>query len=179
MFNIGVPGPKGNSGHHNLLVRRVLMDKESKIKAHGLFYDGEVSKLYKYIKPLIDQNDPDAMYYFSCIGLPSWNESDEEFEVRRWKFLNQAADLGSPEALYKIAVCYSAGDLVERDCLKAATLFKKAAEAGHVLSQFECGLDLLYGSNGCEKDEVSGLNYIRQAAGNDLEEAREFLEKRK
>ena len=55
-------------------------------------------------------------------------------------------------------------DMVGVDKIKAAQLFKRAAELKYAESQCIHGTALLYGVGYFEKDERSGLEYILQSA---------------
>lgn len=140
------------------------MDRDLKVKAYDLFESGDLDELYLLIKPLIANNDPDAIYLYSCFSLPEWEESDEQFEERSAKLLKFSAENGVPEALYKLACAYLIGDGVDLDAKKSAFLFKLAAEKGHSRSKLSYGLDLFYGDNGVPINKSLGLGFIKEAA---------------
>jgi TPR repeat protein len=129
---------------------------------------------YKLIKPLLAEGNPAALFLYSHFSI-SRVETEEEFDKRRIEMLRRAAGLGYAPALYALGVCYDTGDLVEGDPSYAATLFKAAAEKGYPKAKFLHGLNLLYASNGMPKDEASGLQWIRNAAHEEVEEAQEYL----
>ncbi|MDO9212950.1 MAG: SEL1-like repeat protein [Methylococcales bacterium] len=109
-------------------------------KADSLSCDSELEKFYGLIENMVEESDADALYFYSCSSLRKWHETDEMFDGRRWALLLKAAAAGSPDALYGLAMCYFAGDKVTKDSEKASSLFKQAAEKGHVKSKFEYGL---------------------------------------
>ncbi|EJK44965.1 hypothetical protein THAOC_36455 [Thalassiosira oceanica] len=55
------------------------------------------------------------------------------------ELLTEAAELGSLEALYSLGLAYMNGDLVQRNEVKAAEFWTKAAMQGHVLSRNNLG----------------------------------------
>lgn len=92
------------------------------------------------------------------------DESLENYDKRRIKQLQCSVNLGYVPAMHELAIHYDNGELVSRDTEKAAQLFKLAAENGHPHSQWIYGLDLLYGTNGIEKNQNLGIDYIKQSA---------------
>ncbi|UTW46343.1 sel1 repeat family protein [bacterium SCSIO 12696] len=148
--------------------RQILDDAKKEIE------QGDCSLAYKILQPLINDENPEALYLFSMFGLSN-GESIEEFEKRSVRLLTKAAGFEYPPAQYALGVYYDGGDLVEQDKLKAAMLFKAAAINGHSKAQLSYGLDLFYGSNGVKKDHILGLKYIQKAAEAGVEEAAEVL----
>jgi TPR repeat protein len=129
---------------------------------------------YKLIEPLLAEGNPAALFLYSHFSF-SELETEEEFDKRRIEMLRRAAGLGYAPALHALGVCYDTGDLVEGDPSYAATLLKAAAEKGHPKAKFLHGLNLFYASNGMHKDEELGLQLIRDAAQEGVEEAQEYL----
>lgn len=152
-----------------LQIRQVLDDAKKEID------QGDCSLAYKILQPLIEEENPEALYLFSMFSLPN-DESIEDFEQRSVKLLTKAAEYEYPPAQYALGVYYDGGDLVKRDKVKAAMLFKAAAINGYPKAQLSYGLDLYYGSNGIQKSVDLGLDYIRKAADNGVEEAVETLD---
>jgi len=66
---------------------------------------------------------------------------------------------------------------VSRDYSQAAELYAQAAELGYPASQFNYGV-LLYFGRGVSEDKNLGVRWIRRAAGQNLAQAEEFLQKR-
>lgn len=152
-----------------LQVRQSLDDAKKAIE------QGDCSLAYKILKPLIDDDNPEALYLFSMFSLPN-DESIKDFEQRSVRVLTKAAACEYPPAQYALGVYYDGGDLVKQDKLKAAMLFKAAAISGYSKAQLSYGLDLYYGSNGIPKDVDRGLDYIRKAADAGIEDAVEALD---
>lgn len=152
-----------------LQVRQRLDDAKNEIE------QGDCGLAYKLLQPLIDQENPEALYLFSMFSLPN-DESIEDFEQRSVSLLTKSAACEYAPAQYALGVYYDGGDLVKQDKLKAATLFKAAAISGYSKAQLSHGLDLYYGSNGISKDVTLGLDFIRKAADAGVEEAVEMLD---
>lgn len=93
----------------------------------------------------------------------------------------QSAEQDYPPALFVPGVYYDTGEMVDSgvmvgvDKIKAAQLFKRAAELKHAESQCIHGTALLYGAGYFEKDERRGLEYILESARAKFEGALEFL----
>jgi TPR repeat protein len=152
-----------------------LQIKQDLANAKKEIEQGDCGLAYKILCPLINSEEPEALYLYSMFGLLN-DETIEEFEHRSVKLLMRATELEYPPAQFALGVYYEGGDLVKKDDLLAAQLFKKAALNGHPKSQLSYGLDLYYGSNGITKDQKLGLSYIKKAADNKIEEAIEALE---
>ncbi len=156
-----------------------MMDFITRRRAYHMLRTGRNFKgLFKLIKPHVLAKDADALYIYSCFTLPEWNEDDEAFFKRRFKYLRFAAQAGHIEALHEVGLIYHTGfGGVEQDKRKAAQIFKAAAEKGHPASMLFYGLDLFYGSCGIEKDESLGISYVTQAVDNGVKDARYTLNK--
>jgi len=135
---------------------------------------GSVARALEILKPLIEEDNPAALFYASGVSAESI-ETLEQFETRHIRQLKKSAELGYAPALHKLAICYDNGDPVPRDTGKAAQLFRQAAEKGHPHAQWIYGVDLLRGQNGIEKNEVLGLTYIEKAADAKFEGALETM----
>jgi TPR repeat protein len=136
---------------------------------------GDYSGALLQLRPLLDSEVPEALFIFSTFSIAG-TETDSEFERRSLKLLRRASELGYPPAIYALGVCYEAGDLISADLNKAATLFEAAARLGYSKAKFRFGLNVFYGTAGTPRDEESGLRLIREAAGEGVEEAHEYLE---
>lgn len=135
---------------------------------------GEFREAYEVLRPLLDIEVPEALFIYSTFSIAG-AESEEEFERRSAELLRRAADFGHPSSLYALGACHEVGDLVEANPIYAASLFQAAAEKGHPKAKFRHGLNLYYGSNGVPRNERLGLELIRAAAQEGVEDAREFL----
>lgn len=135
---------------------------------------GDSRKAISLLQPLIEKKNHEALFLYSHLSIFG-TETDEEFDERRIRILRSLSEVGYPPALYELGVCYDTADIVERSSVLASELYKKAAEAGYPKAKLSHGLDLYYGSNGITKNETLGLNFIRQAAAEKVEEADEIL----
>ena len=77
--------------------------------------------------------------------------------------LRQAADKGSAEALYRLAIRHAAGKGVPEDPEQARRLMKKAADLGHAEAMREMAEYLMKGYGG-PKDAEAGFALMRKAA---------------
>jgi TPR repeat protein len=118
-------------------------------------------KASQLLKPLVDEGNAAALYYAASFGF---SDEGDEFEKRHIRQLEASAAKGFAPAVHALAICYDAGDMVDRDTKKAALLFKRAAEARHPYAQWIHGNDLLFGRNGIEHNEELGLKLIRESA---------------
>ena len=90
------------------------------------------------IRARVKKKDPEAMnhlgekYFYGDLGL----QNDERKAVSLW---TEAAELGSIEALFNLALAYERGNVVEKDEMKAAEFYTKAAIQGHVESRYNLG----------------------------------------
>ncbi len=125
------------------------------------------------IQDLVDKKSPIALYYASQFIRST--ESDIDFDKRKLGQLHLSAEKGYVPAIHELAIHYDVGDIVSQDTVKAAKLFKDAAEAGHPHAQWIHGLDLLYGRNGVQLNERLGVSYIRQSAEAKFEGALESV----
>ena len=82
----------------------------------------------------------------------------------------------SPEYRYKIMNSYEAGlkAYAEQDYPAAVESFKFAAERGHTEARFQLG-KCYYDGMGVEKNEAEGVRWLRAAAEQGDETAKEFL----
>ena len=90
------------------------------------------------VQARVAKKDPEAMYllgkqYFhGDLGL----QKDMRNAIRLY---NEAADLGSIEALYHLGLAYDLGEGIEQDQAKAVEFYTKAAMQGHVESRHNLG----------------------------------------
>jgi TPR repeat protein len=89
-------------------------------------------------------------------------------QARAW--LEKAAASGDPSALYALARAMSEGtEQVAPDAVRAADLYRRAAEKGHALAGLRYGLALSEGS-GVKPDPVAAQRFLRQAQESGLPE---------
>ena len=152
------------------------MDEKTKKKAFDLCETGDAEVLWDLIKPYLEKDDPYAHYFYSCFGLPEWNESDEELERRMLKHLQIAAEADIPNAKFRLGCLHFCGAYgVEEDKVKCSRFIKEAAEAGHSEAKIYYGKDLVFGSFGIQKDVEKGLDYLQQAVDEGADYADEHL----
>ncbi|MHA6897300.1 tetratricopeptide repeat protein [Ralstonia pseudosolanacearum] len=143
-------------------------------EAESAIQNGSSRRAFALLAPLLRQQIPDAMYLASCIGKE--RESREAFDMRRFWLLNQAARLGHAHSIYLLGVQYECGDGVIKSIEIASALFERAALLGHGRAKLSFGLDLVRGLNRIPRDVERGLEYIRQAAAENVEGAAEILD---
>jgi TPR repeat protein len=141
---------------HEAPAQKVLDDARACINAE------KFEEAYRLLMPLIAAGNAEAMYLGAGFSLA--NEKSEEYERRHLELIVQSAGKDYPPALYVIGVYHDTGEMVSVDKAKAAQFFKRAAELKHAHSQCIHGIDLLYGTNGIEKDEQRGIQYILESA---------------
>ena len=99
--------------------------------------DNDAGKL-ALVHARVEKKDPDAIhflgerYFFGGLGL----QKDMRKAVKLWE---EAAELGSVDALFNLGVSYGTGDGVQKDEAKASEYYKKAAMQGHVESRHNLG----------------------------------------
>ncbi len=147
---------------------KLLHDAEMKME------NGQFKTAYELIEPLLAKGNPAALFLYSHFSL-SGTEREEEFEKRSIEMLKTAAETGFAPAVYSLAVCYELGDRIAMNKVRAADLFKQAAEARYAKAKVSHGLNTYYGSYGVSKDTVLGLELIREAASEGCDEASEAL----
>ncbi len=100
------------------------------------------------------------------MGLGCDQNKEQGFE-----YITKAADMGVPEALYRLAFDYRDGsDIVKQDKKKSFELFLKAADKGYISACLEVGL-MYENGDGCEKDPKKAFHYYEIAANAGLHTA--------
>ena len=77
-------------------------------------------------------------------------------------YLQKAADQEQIDALVKIGLFYLTGFIVGANSHQAALYFKKAADKGSVIGQFNYGLSLLKGEGLNKKSSLPGAFFVMQ-----------------
>jgi TPR repeat protein len=105
-----------------------------------------------------------GILYLRGQGMPA-----DLIQARAW--LEKAAAGGDPQALYTLgrALSESAGQAVA-DPVRAADLYRRAAEKGNALAGLRYGLALSEG-NGVKRDPVAAQRWLMQAQENGIPEA--------
>lgn len=83
-------------------------------------------------------------------------------EAFRWYM--KAANTGSAEGQYIVAVHYSNGDGVAKDDNAARDWYVKAANNGHTTAMYILGQGYEFGQKGCPKDNAQALQWYLKAA---------------
>lgn len=78
---------------------------------------------------------------------------------------HRSADMGDPEGMYNLGVCYEygKGGLTE-DEAKAVEWYKKAAEAGYATAMYKLGGAYKWGQGGLTRDTSKAVEWYRKAA---------------
>ena len=96
-------------------------------------------------------------------GKASYNIKDYKAAVMSFSL---SAELGNPEAMYRLGKCFLDGTGVERDTAEAIAFFCKAEEADYYMDaqmQFAIG-ELLFYDNDIEENESEAVKWYRKAA---------------
>ena len=101
-------------------------------------YPGNYADGLAMIKARVEKKDPEAIYHLGakyCHGEIGF-QKDTQKAVGLWE---EAAELGSIEALCSLGTEYFLGDGAQEDKTKGAEYYKKAAMRGHVQSRYNLG----------------------------------------
>lgn len=147
------------------------MNEDQVCKANNLFDSGLTSELYEFIKPFLKVNDPIAMYFYSCVSLSEWNESDEDFDRRNIELLEKSASAGFAPAMYRLSALYFTGDKGKIDVVAGKRLLDEAFEMGYGPAKLTIGINTYYGVNGYSKSIEKALALISNAKEDGVEGA--------
>ena len=78
--------------------------------------------------------------------------------------LRPLAEQGDPWAQGYLAVLYAHGHGVPQDDTEAAKWYRRAAEQGHAVGQYQLGLYYAEGRGGVPRDDTQAVKWYRQAA---------------
>ena len=106
-------------------------------------------------------------------GYQSYLKGDYRAAYDEWLPL---AELGDAEAQYNLGVLYDEGAGIERDLIKAAEWYRKAADRGFVDAQINLGM-MYYQGQGFTRDLVEAAKWFRRAATQGDREAAGYLER--
>ena len=151
------------------------MENEIKQKAEALLDEGEVEALYTLLAPYLEQGDAYAQFLYSSFSLESTGETEEEFEARSMKLLEQASEGGVAEASYRLGVMGLYGDFADANAKSSSEYFERAIAQGHSHSKFTYGFNLYYGVSDLKQDKARGLKLMEEAAQEGVELAAEEL----
>lgn len=130
-------------------------------EARRCIEQGKLSDAHRILDPMLIDGNSEAEYL--AAGISRKEEASEDFDSRRMRLLRLAAARDYPPALYALGASLDdTGD--GRSRKEAAELFRRAALHGHAHSQWIHGIDLLYGSNGIERNEALGVTFISNSA---------------
>ena len=77
----------------------------------------------------------------------------------------RAAEMGDPQGMYKLGVCYDFGKGgLTKDGAKAVEWYQKAAEAGNARAMNSLGVCYALGKGGLTKDEAKAVGWYQKAA---------------
>ncbi len=122
------------------------------------------NQFHKVLKPLISQENPEALFLAAEFSRP--RESEKDYERRYVEYIQRAAARDYPPALHALGTFYDLGDavpVIPIDKKRAAQIFKRGADLKHACCQYSHALDLLYGANGIEKDVPVGLALLQES----------------
>lgn len=122
------------------------------------------------LQPLLDIEYPEALWIKCIMPITDDSISDEEFDKMHLAQVRKAAEAGNISAKFSLACILDE----EPTLVESASLFKEAAEAGHVYSKWCHGLNLLSG-RGIQKNKELGLSYIKEAGEAKFEGAIKFI----
>lgn len=110
----------------------------------------------------------------SMVGLAQirFNPKDKRYDPSEgFRFLNDAASVGSAEAQYLLAVRYEKGRGVPKDNARALELYSMAADQGYASALNELGFMHFQGGLGLPANPSKALEYFEKAADLRLPEA--------
>lgn len=122
------------------------------------------------LQPLLDIEYPEALWIKCSMPTNDESISDEEFDKRHLAEVRKAAEAGNIEVKFNLACTLDE----EPTIIESSSLFKEAAEAGHIYAKWVHGLNLLSG-RGVSKDEKLGLDFIKEAGEAKFEGAIKFI----
>ena len=152
------------------------MEEQYRNKASGLFEDGKIEELQKFLEPYLAKNDPYALYLSARFSIALSKESDQEFSLRAVAQMQKASEAGVAEESYRMGVNHLYGDDVSQDYGLASKYFERAILQGHSYSKFTYGYSLFYGKDQNPKNEKRGLALMQEAATEGVDKAKQELE---
>ena len=104
-------------------------------------------------------------------GYQSYLKGDYQAAYEEWLPL---AELGDAEAQYNLGVMYDEGAGIEKDLVKAAAWYRKAADQGFIDAQTNLGMMYYYGQ-GIPRDHAEAARWFKRAASQGDHEAGSYL----
>ena len=103
--------------------------------------------------------------------LKSLQDTTYYLEARNLQLLapilmfRRAAEMGDPQGMYKLGVCYDFGKGgLKKDDVKAVEWYQKAAEAGNANAMMSLGVCYDFGQGGLTEDEAKAMEWWKKAA---------------
>ena len=90
------------------------------------------------VRARVAKKDPDAIHFLAGQYIHG-NLGLQKDEQRAVELLEEAAELGSIDALYNLGIAYEHGKVVQQDIAKAIHLYEKAATQGSAESRHNLG----------------------------------------
>lgn len=118
-----------------------------------------------------NQGDAKAQYNLGVMYyVDGLDRSSTYFELA-YEWFQKAALQNYPDALSGLARMYYSGQYVEKDELKAIEYYKRAAQLGHIQSQFILGCILIEGEDRIPPNPEQSIYWLTQAANAGLNDA--------
>jgi uncharacterized protein len=134
---------------------------------------GRLMQGRRLLQPLLKKHIPSAILLGACHpGRNMTNASADAFYIAG---VRKAAKMGHPSAIYLLGAAYDMGDGLTKNTLRAARLFKIAADRGHARSQWIHAIDLLWGKGHYPVEVEGGLRYLAKAVASEFDQAYELL----
>lgn len=105
------------------------------------------------------KRDPIAMYFYARIIDDYYCKYREAVE-----YYKEAAEAGVVPAVYNLAMCYIAGDGVEKNTAEAVAWLEKGAEYGNPSCLFKLGMLYDMGAFGLKQNAYKAAFYYEEAA---------------
>ncbi|MDE7464219.1 MAG: DnaJ domain-containing protein [Clostridiales bacterium] len=169
---------------YNKLVKRyggkddeLNVEKVAKIEeAYAVLSDPEKRRAYNESIGITEERIADERRM-----IEEFVKLEEEYHTRLddkefWAHFDELtfnAQTGDAEAQNELAQMYYYGDEIDRDLEQAAYWFKEAAKQKHADAMYHLGLCFINGE-GVERNETTGMGFIRQAAKLGSKEAMTF-----
>ena len=114
-----------------------LGDPEASLKVAKAIDDGAkgtATEMLNYYLKAATLNQPDVLYRISNLYKTGYKDIQQD-KAKAWDYLQQAAELGDPDAMFDLGVRYEKGDGVVANLQTALFWINKAADAGHDKAQ--------------------------------------------
>lgn len=144
-------------------------DLDSNLLAnHGKsYYYGRNGVKQDYDKALLwfnntvdhDNNNDEAKYYLGLIYKYHKQQYKEAL-----KFFEDAASLGSVEAMYNLAIMYEKGEGEKKNLKKSAEWYTRAVNQGSVNAQYILGMKYKLGDEVVNQSHTTALSLLKKAA---------------